>query len=126
MGVVPFDAFSMMRSIDKFYKDMFQLGNQLEELLWIVNDAIIAGAEGAVKATSNNRVFIGGVRGAGQFISMKNFERFVWPYLKTMVEKMVEKDIVPILHFDADWTKNLEYFLDLPKGKFVLGTRQCY
>lgn len=120
MGVVPFDAFSMMRSIDKFYKDMFQLGNQLEELLWIVNDAVIAGSEGAVKATGNNRVFIGGVRGAGQFISMKNFERFVWPYLKTMVEKMVEKNIVPILHFDADWTKNLEYFLDLPKGKFIL------
>jgi uroporphyrinogen-III decarboxylase len=120
MGVIPFDAFSMMRSIDKFYKDMFQIGDQLEELLWIVNNAVIAGSEAVVKATGNNRVFVGAVRGAGQFISKKHFEKFVWPYMKVMVEKMAEKNIVPILHCDADWTKNLEYFLDLPKGKFVL------
>lgn len=120
MGVVPFDAFSMMRSIDKFYKDMFQIGDQLEELLWIVNDAVIAGCEAVTKAIGNNRVFIGAVRGAGQFISQKNFDRFVGPYMKVMVEKLVAKNIVPILHCDADWTKNLEFFLELPKGKFVL------
>jgi hypothetical protein len=120
MGVTPFDGFSMMRSMERFYKDMFQMGNELEELLGIVNKAIVAGSEGAAKALGNNRIFIGAVRGAGQFISLKNFERFVWPYMKDMVEKMAEKNLVPILHCDADWTKNLEYFLDLPKGKFVL------
>lgn len=120
MGVIPFDAFSMMRSIDKFYKDMFQLGDQLEELLWIVNDAVIAGCEAVTKATGNNRVFVGAVRGAGQFISKKHFDRFVGPYMKVMVERLAEKNIVPILHCDADWTKNLEFFLELPKGKFVL------
>ena len=120
MGVLPFDFLSMTRSMDKFYKDMFQIGDQVEELLWIINDAVLAGSEKVVEATGINRVFVGGVRGAGQFISKKHFERFVWPYLKTMVEKMAQKNIVPILHFDADWTKNLEYFLDLPKKKFVL------
>lgn len=120
MGVVPFDAFSMMRSIDKFYKDMFQMGDQLDELLPIVNNAVIAGCENATKALGNNRVFVGAVRGAGQFISKKHFDRFVGPYLKVMVEKLAEKNIVPILHCDADWTKNLEFFLELPKGKFVL------
>ncbi|WP_425059942.1 Uroporphyrinogen decarboxylase [Sporomusa carbonis] len=120
MGVLPFDNLSMTRSMDRFYKDMFQIGDQVEELLWIINDAIIAGCEAAVKTTGNNRVFIGGVRGAGQFIGKKHFERFVWPQLKVMVERLAEKNIVPILHFDADWTKNLEYFLDLPKAKFVL------
>ncbi|HWR42304.1 uroporphyrinogen decarboxylase family protein [Sporomusa sp.] len=120
MGTIPFDALSIVRSMDRFYKDMFQIGDQVEELLWIINDAVIAGSEAAVKSTGINRVFVGGVRGSGQFIGKKHFERFVWPQLKTMVERMVEKNIVPILHFDADWTKNLEYFLDLPKGKFVL------
>ena len=120
MGTVPFDNFSIMRSIDKFYKDMYQMGDQLLELLEIVNNATIAGSEMAAKATGCNRVFMGAVRGSGQFINMKNFERFVWPYMKVMVEKMVEKNLVPILHCDSDWTKNLEYFLDLPKGKFVL------
>jgi uroporphyrinogen decarboxylase len=40
--------------------------------------------------------------------------------MKDMVEKLAAKNIVPILHCDADWTKNLEFFLELPKGKFVL------
>ncbi|MBU2700978.1 hypothetical protein Ga0466249_002089 [Sporomusaceae bacterium BoRhaA] len=120
MGTVPFDNFSIIRSIDKFYKDMYQMGDQLLELLEIVNNATIAGSEMAAKATGCNRIFVGAVRGSGQFINKKNFERFVWPYMKVMVEKMVEKNLVPILHCDSDWTKNLEYFLDLPKGKFVL------
>ncbi|HWR42293.1 uroporphyrinogen decarboxylase family protein [Sporomusa sp.] len=120
MGTIPFDALSIVRSMERFYKDMYQIGDQIEELMWIVNDAIIAGSEAAAKTTGINRVFVGGVRGAGQFISKKNFERFVWPYLKVMVEQLAAKEIVPILHFDADWTKNLEYFLDLPKAKFVL------
>lgn len=120
MGTLPFDCLSIARSMDKFYKDMFQIGDQVEELLWIINDAIISASEAAAKATGVNRVFIGGVRGAGQFIGKKHFERFVWPQLKVMVDKMIEKNLVPILHFDSDWTKNLEYFLDLPKKKFIL------
>lgn len=120
MGVVPFDGFSMMRSIDKFYKDMFQIGDLLDELLPIVNNATIAGCEAVTKALGNNRVFLGAVRGAGQFISKKHFDRFVGPYMKEMVERLAAKNIVPILHCDADWTKNLEFFLELPKGKFVL------
>ncbi len=120
LGTIPFDALSIVRSMDRFYKDMFQIGDQVEELMWIINDAIIAGCEAAVKTTGINRVFVGGVRGSGQFIGKKHFDRFVWPQLKVMVERLAEKDIVPILHFDADWTKNLEYFLDLPKAKFVL------
>ena len=67
LGVIPFDAYSIMRSMTAFYKDVFQLGDQLDDVLWTANDAIIAGCEAAVKATGNNRVFIGGVRGAGEF-----------------------------------------------------------
>ncbi len=120
MGTIPFDGLSIVRSMDRFYKDMFQIGDQVEELMWIINDAVIAGCEAAVKTTGINRVFIGGVRGSGQFIGKKHFERFVWPQLKVMVERLTGQGIVPILHFDADWTRNLEYFLDLPKAKFVL------
>lgn len=119
-GVLPLDTFSMMRSMERFYKDMFQIKDTVEEVLWVANEALIKAAEKNALKTGINRVFVGGVRGAGEFISGKNFERFVWPMLKVMVEEMAAKNVVPILHFDADWTKNLEYFLDLPKGKFVL------
>jgi len=120
VGVLPFDAFSMTRSMEKFYKDMFQMPDELEELLWLVNDSIMEGCISVAKAIGNDRVFIGGVRGAGQFIGKKHFERFVWPQLKVMVETLEKNQVIPILHFDSDWTKNLEYFLDLPRAKFVL------
>lgn len=119
-GVVPFDALSMTRSIEKFFKDMFQIGGEVEELIWIINGEVIEAIIRGADAVGVRRVFIGAVRCASQFISKKYFERFAWPQLKVMVEKLVEKDIVPILHFDSDWTLFLEYFLDLPRGKFIL------
>ncbi|WP_094604266.1 Uroporphyrinogen decarboxylase [Sporomusa silvacetica DSM 10669] len=119
-GLVPFDAFSLTRSIEKYYKDMFQIPDQLEELFPMLVDAFVEGAQKTVAATGVNRVFVGGSRSAGQFISKRYFDRLVWPYFQELVDKLAAKDIVPILHFDCDWIKNLEYFLELPKGKFVL------
>lgn len=119
-GFLPFDILSMVRSMDKFYKDMFQLGDELEEILWKINEYWIETGKMVAAGTGVNRVFVSGSRGCGQFINKKHFERFVWPYLKTMVTQYAEHDIVPVLHFDSDWGKNIEYFLDLPKKKFVL------
>ncbi|HEY3423627.1 MAG TPA: uroporphyrinogen decarboxylase family protein [Negativicutes bacterium] len=119
-GLIPFDAFSLCRSIDKYYKDMFQIGKQLEELFPLLVDSFVESAKQTVATLGINRVFVGGSRSAGQFLSRKNFDRYAWPYFKDLIEKLVAQDIVPILHFDCDWTTNLEYFLELPKAKFVL------
>ncbi|HEY3425529.1 MAG TPA: uroporphyrinogen decarboxylase family protein [Negativicutes bacterium] len=119
-GLVPFDALSMMRSMEKFYKDMYQMADELEELLWTWSDSVVEAAVKGVETTGINRVFMGAVRCSGQFVSKKNYERFGHPYLKSIVNRLVEKNIVPILHFDSDWTINLESFLDLPAKKFVL------
>ncbi|EGO62520.1 uroporphyrinogen decarboxylase [Acetonema longum DSM 6540] len=119
-GLVPFDAFSLARSIEKYYKDMFQIVDQLEELLPVVADFFVAAAEKTVAATGINRVFVGGSRSAGQFVAKKYFDRLIWPSFKAFIGNLTAKGIVPILHFDCDWTKNLEYFLELPRGKFVL------
>jgi uroporphyrinogen-III decarboxylase len=32
----------------------------------------------------------------------------------------VEEGAIPVLHFDADWTRDLERFKEFPKGKCVL------
>ncbi|HEY3423616.1 MAG TPA: uroporphyrinogen decarboxylase family protein [Negativicutes bacterium] len=119
-GVLPFDGFSMMRSMGKFYKDMYQIGNELAEYLQIANESVINAAPKVVEATGVKRVFIGGMRGSGQFITKKYFDRFVWPYFKEMIEKISAMNIITILHLDADWNNNLEYFLELPQKSFVL------
>ena len=53
-------------------------------------------------------------------MSLKQFETFYFPYLKRMVEALVVKGYTPNLFFEGDYTKRLEYLLELPKGK-VLG-----
>lgn len=59
-GLVPFDAFSLTRSIEKYYKDMFQITDRLEALMPILVDAFVEGSEKTVAATGVNRVFVGG------------------------------------------------------------------
>ena len=39
--------------------------------------------------------------------------------MKRMVEEFVKNGITPLLHLDTDWTKNLPYFREFPKGKVV-------
>jgi len=117
---VGFEDFSMARSMDKFFRDIFQIGAEIEELLWIQQEANLKVHELSVNGTGIRRVFMAGTRGSSQFISKKNFERFYWPYLKKMIDDLVAMNIVPVLHFDSDWTAFLEYFLQLPAKKFVL------
>ncbi|WP_005037712.1 uroporphyrinogen decarboxylase family protein [Holophaga foetida] len=115
-----FEDFSMMRSMDKFFRDVFQMGSELEELLWIQQAANLKAHEISVAQTGIKRVFVPGTRGSSQFINKKNFERFYWPYLQDFLGKLIAMDITPILHFDSDWGGFLEYFLQLPAKKFVL------
>lgn len=42
------------------------------------------------------------------------------PVMKRLVNGLNEKDIIPVLHLDSDWTKNLPYLLELPAKKFVV------
>jgi len=59
-----------------------------------------------VNDTGIRRVFIGDARGAGSFISSRQFERFYFPWLKKEVETFAASDIISLLHFDQDWTLN--------------------
>jgi Uroporphyrinogen-III decarboxylase len=119
-GNLPFDAFSMMRSIESFYMDMHKLKDKLLDYLQAANDHLIRSAVAAADRSGIRRVFVGGMRGSGQFIALRHFDRFVWPFFKQMIEAFAAQNIVTVLHLDSDWTKNLEYFLELPPKSFVM------
>jgi uroporphyrinogen-III decarboxylase len=55
-------------------------------------------------------------------LSPKLWERFVWPYMERIVNEVVDTGLIAILHLDADWTRDLHHFRDLPKGRCVLAT----
>lgn len=111
---------SLMRSLEQFIRDMYQVPSLLERVLEEMTDALIADAIACARETEIPRVFVGVARLTGQLISASFFERFVWPYLKKTVLDLLAADITPVLHLDSDWTKNLEYFLELPAGKVAI------
>lgn len=118
--VMPFDWFWMARSVNKFPIDMHR---QKEKVLMaedIFIEALIFISKMMVKRTGVKRVFIGAARSSSSFISPKQFETFVFPYLKKAVEEFASEDIVSLLHFDGDWTPFLHYFKELPEKSCIL------
>jgi len=58
-------------------------------------------------------------RGSDGFMSLKQFEEFYWPGLKTIILKMIDKGITPCPFLEGTWDQRLEYLLELPKGKVL-------
>lgn len=114
------DLLSMTRSMEKFFKDVIQIPDRLLEVMMKTTDGWLDLLINAAAQTGQKRAFIGDSRTSNQFISMKNFEKLFMPPMKKLVNGLAEKGIVPILHYDSDWTNNLEYLLELPAKKFVL------
>lgn len=81
---------------------------------------IIANMRNAIRLSKPVGVWIGGWRSASSFLSPKLWNRFVWTYLKKLVEVALEEGIIPVLHLDSNWERDLEFFKELPKGKCII------
>ena len=64
---------------------------------------------------------MGGWRTAPEFLSPRLWNRFVWPYMKELVEIVAEEGGIPVLHYDANWDREIERLRDeLPARTCVL------
>jgi uroporphyrinogen-III decarboxylase len=116
----PFEMFSVARSLTQFTADLYRRPEKVIAAMDAALPGVIADALRSVQATGVRCVYIGAARGAGTFISMPQFERFYFPWLKKMVEELAAKDTISLLHFDADWTLDLPYLEQLPRGRCIL------
>lgn len=116
----PLDWFCMARSMWSFFPD---LRDRPEKVL-LASERYVSEmtplAAAMADQTGVSRIWIGGARCSSTFLSAKHFEKFVWPFLKQMVEELVARDLVVLLHFDADWTAFLPYLRQLPRAKCIL------
>jgi hypothetical protein len=67
-------------------------------------------------------VFFGMSRSASEFISPKMWNKFVFPYVKRMIEAIVAEGSPVYLHVDSNWERDLARFKEFPKGKCVIHT----
>jgi len=63
--------------------------------------------------------FIALHRGSDGFMSLKQFETFYWPGLKTVILAVIEAGRIPFVFWEGRWDQRLEYLRELPKGKIL-------
>jgi uroporphyrinogen-III decarboxylase len=125
LGVVtvPYEAFCGARSLRTFVMDLIRRPDKVEAAMQATMPVMVAQAQEFIRAFPQVMgVWVGGWRTASQFLAPRLWERFVFPYYKQLVDVVLAEGAIPILHFDANWNRDLERLRELPGGKVVLST----
>jgi methylmalonyl-CoA mutase cobalamin-binding domain/chain len=112
-------AFSLCRTLTEFTKDLYQCPDKVEAAMRASCDDIINNAIQICKSNGGKIAFVVLERGSGFYYRLPVFERFEWPFLQRYVDALLAEGLTPWLHFDTDWSMNLPYLKQLPKGKCV-------
>jgi uroporphyrinogen decarboxylase len=115
----PFAVFSGGRSIPKLMRDLHRIPDKVQAACDAAMVDRLNNLRNQIREKKPLAVFLGGGRGAGDFLSMKNFDRFMWNYIKQVIDVIIEEGSNVYLHLDLDWGRFLDYFLDVPKGRAI-------
>jgi hypothetical protein len=119
-GGVPFDTISdFLRGMRGAMLDMYRRPEKLLEACDMLSRIQIERIKAAPRVTEFSTSFLPLHRGAAGFMSLKQFETFYWPYLKKLVDALVEAGSTPDIFFEGDYTSRLEYLRELPRGKVI-------
>ncbi len=117
----PFEHLYGGRTVKEFMLDLFHMPDKVQAVL----DTIMAERREQVRQTVRaigrpTGYWVGGWRTAPEFLSPRLWNRFVWPYMKELVEIVAEEGGTPVLHYDANWDREIERLKDLPARTCVL------
>ncbi|MBI2849693.1 MAG: hypothetical protein HYX80_01460 [Chloroflexi bacterium] len=120
----PFSGFSNnFRTFRGVVRDMFRQPDKLKAALEKILEYRIARATPAVHREGRPAIGNSGEahRVSDEILSPKQFETFVWPYWKRAIQKTFElgHDVVSMF-FEGRRDKQLQYFLDFPKGSLLI------
>ena len=117
---IPYEYFCGGRTMKEFMLDLYRHGDKVQAAMDEALPVLIENMRQLIRGLGLMGVWIGGWRTASEFLAPRLWERFAFPYLQKMVDACIEEGAIPVLHFDADWTRDLGRLKDLPKGKAVL------
>jgi len=110
---------SLSRTLNQFTLDLYRQPDKMQAVMDAMVDDLIQNVLDDTAATGLKYVFFPLERGSGSFYPLRIFERFGFPYIKKMADAFAAAGLISILHFDTDWTLNLPYLRDLPRGKCI-------
>jgi hypothetical protein len=117
---VPYELFCGGRSMKEFLLDLYRRGDKVQAAMDAAFPLLKDQMRQLIRDLRPMAIWIGGWRSASEFLAPRLWERFVFPYYKEMVDIAVEEGTIPVLHFDANWTRDLARLREMPKGKVVL------
>jgi uroporphyrinogen-III decarboxylase len=117
---IPFECLCGGRSMEEFFLDLHRIPDKVKAALDVMLPGLIQiGVDGA-RQSGVPAVWVGGWRAASAMLSPKMWNEFVFPYYLEMVTQLAEHDIVSVLHFDHDWTRDLSRLRELPARRCIL------
>jgi len=117
----PFDMIS--HSLRGMQGTMIDLYRNPDKILAAIDKILKRSLSNPMPPPSENgyrRLFMTNTRGSDDFLSNKLFEKFYWPSFKKVIETMVERGGTMCVFFEGNFTKKLEYLLELPKGSMIV------
>lgn len=117
---IPFEYLCGGRSMSQFFFDLYRQPDKVQAVMDVMLEEFLGQIEAAPPSAGIGGVWLGGWRAASALVSPKLWDRFVWPYYLKMVDALVDKGITPVLHWDQDWTRDLERLNELPAKKVIL------
>jgi len=125
-GMDPQMALSLLRTLPQFSLDLYRRPEKVKAVLSLWTEEFAADYLAAAREAKEDHPYgIPGIlmsceRGSGSYMSLKNFEQFVWPHIKKLVETWHAAGYITTLHFDTNWTLNMPYLLQLPKHSAIV------
>ena len=120
MTTIPFESLCGGRSMSKFFLDLHRIPDKVEEVMQVMLAETLAGIEAFNIPFGIGGTWLGGWRAASALLAPKLWDRFVWPYYLKLADALIAKGIIPVLHWDQDWTRDLARLKELPAKKVIL------
>ncbi len=120
MAGAPFDSVSdFLRGMRGTMLDMYRCPDKLLRACEMMLRIQLENIARLPKPAEFTPAFMALHRGAHGFMSLKQFEKFYWPYLLRVIQALVERGYTPDIFFEGDYNSRLEYLKELPKGKVI-------
>lgn len=98
----PFEFLCGGRSVKEFMLDLYHIPDKVQAVMEVIMVEQREQAHAMVRQAPFGW-WVGGWRTAPEFLSPRLWNRFVWPYMKELVDIVAEEGGTPVLHYDANW-----------------------
>lgn len=116
----PFEGFCGARQLMNFFMDLMEEPELVKKALDKAMEHVYGNFVAQLDAIKPIGVWVGGWRAAPELMAHDTWMEFVWPYLRRLIDAAIERNVLPILHFDSCWESELETLKELPPRTCLL------